>query len=105
MSQRGVEGLLGRLITDGGFRERFYEEPAAICVDEAMDVTTRELEAILALKQPRIEDFAKLLDSRIVRAVVSGEHHQKGKPESGTVSRSTLLVSDAATRPKQQRVR
>ena len=104
MSQRGVEGLLGRLITDKDFRERFYEEPAAVCVEEAMEVTARELEAVFALKEPQIEDFSKQLDAHIVRAVVNGEQHQSGKRMSESSSRSALLVS-GAMRARQQRVR
>ena len=74
MSQRSVEGLLGRLITDKQFRELFYENPAGTCLQQAIDLTARELEAVLALDESRIDAFAKQIDARIVRAAVSGPH-------------------------------
>ncbi len=75
MSQRAVEGTLGRLITDSEFRRVFFADPAATCVRESLDLTTRELEALLALDQSRLQAFAKVLDARIVRAAIGGSHY------------------------------
>src|SRR5262245_47068146 len=93
MSQRGVEGLLGRMVTDRDFRQRFYQEPAAVCLVESIDVTERELEAILALDEARIVDFASQLDARIVRASLDGhgaEHRSapKGRAPSNDRARA-----------------
>jgi hypothetical protein len=68
MSQRVVEGLLGRLLTDEDFRHRFYLQPAATCRDGGFDLTSRELEALLGLDEADVSDFAKRLAPRIVRA-------------------------------------
>ena len=68
MSQRAVEALLGRLITDLDFRTKFYDQPSATCDKEAFELTTRELEALLLLDEASLEGFAKLVDARIVRA-------------------------------------
>ena len=70
MSQRGVEGLLGRLITDKSFRQRFFQEPGAVIVAESLEVTTRELDAVCRLDEERVISFAKGLDNRIVRAAL-----------------------------------
>jgi predicted DNA-binding protein (UPF0251 family) len=70
MSQKAVEGLLGRLLTDPAFRHWFYAEPAASCLKEGLDVTTRELEAILVVDEAQFDEFGKQLDLRIVRAAV-----------------------------------
>jgi hypothetical protein len=70
MSQRAVENLLGRLLTDAEFRRRFFQEPAARCGQEILDVSGREIEAVLAVAQVEFEQFAKQLDPRIVRAAV-----------------------------------
>lgn len=78
MSQRAVEGTLGRLITDSEFRRGFYADPAATCVHESLDLTTRELEALMALDQSRLQTFARVLDARIVRASVGGAHYWNG---------------------------
>lgn len=68
MSQKAVESLLGRLITDRELRSQFYEQPAATCAKEGLELTTRELGALLALDQASVEGFAQLVDARIVRA-------------------------------------
>jgi len=73
MSQRHVEWLLGRLTTDRDFRQRFYQDPAAICARESVELTDSELAALLALEQTRLEEFAKRLDPRIVRANAVGD--------------------------------
>jgi hypothetical protein len=68
MSQMHVEWLLGRLMTDRDFRKRFYHDPAALCASEAVELTAYEFTALLSLEQARIDEFAKRLDPRIVRA-------------------------------------
>jgi len=70
MSQKAVEGLLGRLLTDPEFRRWFYQEPAVSCRQEALDATSREIEAILVVDEVEFEQFTKRLDPRIVRAAV-----------------------------------
>jgi hypothetical protein len=70
MAQKAVETLLGRLLTDEDFRRRFFEEPLAVCRQEAFDVTSRELEAILATDEVQFAQFVKQLDPRIVRATL-----------------------------------
>lgn len=74
MAQKGVELLLGRLITDADFRRRFREEPAAACMGAALEVTTRELEAVLNIDPSAVDVFARHLDPRIVRASIAGDH-------------------------------
>jgi hypothetical protein len=104
MSQKGVEGLLGRMVTDGDFRRRFYQEPAATCIAQALEVTTRELEAVLALDEARVAEFSKMLDARIVRAQVNGASHCGATPEHVIGSR-TDDVSQPAVRARQYRAR
>jgi hypothetical protein len=68
MSQRVVEGLLGRLLTDEEFRHRFYLQPAGTCRERSFDLTSRELEALLRLNEAEVSSFAKRLAPRVVRA-------------------------------------
>lgn len=89
MSQRAVEGLLGRLITDKAFRHKFYEEPVASCAQESLEVTQRELEALLRLDELHLEQFAKRLDPKIVRATV----------EVNALSRRVRSVAEAEAAP------
>jgi len=103
MSQRGVEALLGRLITDVEFRRRFFIEPAAVCVELGLDVTPRELDAACRLDEAPIVAFAERLDPRIVRAPVNVAPAQPEKPAVGGGHRG--LGSEEITGPKQQRAR
>jgi hypothetical protein len=70
MSQRDVETLLGRLLTDGTFRRRFFSTPEEIISKEPLQLIPRELQAVLAMDAREIERFAYRLDPRIVRADV-----------------------------------
>ncbi len=72
MSQRAVERLLGRLITDAEFRRRFYEDAAAACGAMRHALTPRELEAVQATDETAVRAFAAQLDPRIVRAALRG---------------------------------
>lgn len=98
MSQQAVEWTLGRLITDSEFRRGFYADPAATCVRESLDLTTREIEALMAVDQAGLQTFAMGLDARIVRASVGGAHYwsswagaarERGKPGPGSRPRLT----------------
>ena len=100
MSQRAVEGTLGRLITDSEFRRGFYANPAATCLREALDLTTRELEALIALDQSRLHDFAKVLDARIVRAGLGGAHYWSEWASSARGSRERNKLTPGASRPR-----
>jgi len=89
MTQKAVESLLGRLLTDHGFRRRFYEEPATSCRQEALDVTSRELEAVLVVGESLFEEFAHRLDPRIVRAAVG--RHARSRTKSAAELGSTKV--------------
>jgi len=85
MSQRTVECLLGRLITDRQFRVRFFEAPASVCAEGGLDITARELEALLRLDESRIAEFAHHVDVKIVRAAVEPEGRMR-QPVAGITS-------------------
>jgi single-stranded DNA-binding protein len=68
MSQRGVEQLLGRVISDPEFRRRFYEDAVATCDAAGLQLTQREVEAVQATDEMAVRAFAAHLDPRIVRA-------------------------------------
>ncbi len=92
MSQRAVESLLGRLLTDEGFRCQFYAEPAVTCRSESLDVTSRELEAILTLDEVHLSGVAGQLDPRIVRATVRHEE-PASRVKSGSKSTGAKLTA------------
>ena len=70
MSQRAVEQLLGRLITDPEFRRRFYEDAGAACNTAGLQLTQREREALQVTDEMAVRSFAAQLDPRIVRAAL-----------------------------------
>jgi hypothetical protein len=70
MSQRAVEQLIGRVITDPEFRRRFFEDAAAACAAANLQLTPRECEAVQALDEMAVRAFASQLDPRIVRAAL-----------------------------------
>ncbi len=72
MSQRSVEALIGRLVTDRRLRRRFFEAPEQTCSSETYDVSEREMEALLGLGELEIEFLSQRLDASIVRAEASG---------------------------------
>ena len=97
MSQRTIEGTLGRLITDGEFRRAFYADPTEMCLRASLDLTTRELDALMALDQSHLQAFAQVLDARIVRAAGGGAHHSS-ESASGLRARSKLGPDPSTTR-------
>ncbi len=66
MSQKAVEQIIGRMVTDSQFRKLVFSDP-----DQALaeyDLTMDERQAILALESKHVEDFAGKLDKRITKA-------------------------------------
>jgi hypothetical protein len=68
MSHKGVETIIGKLVTDEDFRRRFFEEPGA-AFDELQqrgcEVTVVERDALLAIDPAAIEAFAVAIDGRL----------------------------------------
>ena len=78
MSQRNVEQVIGRLVTDEGFRRRFAEGPRAALeelVAGGLELNPCELRALVALDPQRVARFAEALDPRIQKCDLHG-----GKP-------------------------
>lgn len=92
MSQRAVESILGRLITDEEFREEFFREPLEACRINDWGVTPAELSALIGLDPGMLRGMAGSLDPKIVRAIATDkrqeEHaaHRDGDRESSRVA-------------------
>ncbi|MFQ5666151.1 MAG: Franean1_4349 family RiPP [Candidatus Binatia bacterium] len=90
MSQKTVECLLGRLVTDRAFRQRFFQEPAATCAQESLDILPRELAALRAIEERAIERLTGELDPKIVRAALDLPVRRAGtaRPKPGSARAS-----------------
>ncbi len=75
MSQRGVERVIGRLVTDEEFRRRFAEDPAALLAEVAgcsLELTDLEIRALISIDLRCLDRLARTLDPRIQKIFVQG---------------------------------
>ncbi|MBW8873746.1 MAG: Nif11 family protein [Acidobacteria bacterium] len=71
MSQKSVEALLGKLVTDEELRQRFRRDPADVLQSfrqTGWDLSTVEAEAIRSLDPAALERLADALDPRLQKA-------------------------------------
>jgi hypothetical protein len=71
MSQRSVEKILGRLVTDEAFRRHYWERPAAVLdelVASGAELNDCERRALRALRRDAVDRFAAALDPCIQKA-------------------------------------
>lgn len=76
MSQRNVEKVIGRLVTDEGFRRRFAEDKETVLqevLDHGFDLNPCERRALLGLDPHSIARFAEQLDP-CIQKVELGNH-------------------------------
>jgi hypothetical protein len=67
MSQRDVERVLGRLLTDEGFQEDFFRDPARASLLLGLQLTADEVEALLRIPRSALATLGARLDDRICR--------------------------------------
>ena len=68
MSQRSVEGVIGKLATDEAFRRRFFSDPSSALrelAERGCELTAVETQALLALDPHAMESFAGAIDPRL----------------------------------------
>ena len=68
MSHRSVETVIGRLVTDEGFRRRFLGDPGAALADLGRcgcELTAVELEALAGIDGGALKTFTAALDRRL----------------------------------------
>ena len=71
MSQKSVEQLLGRILTDEAFRRAFFPIRASsfeLAAAQGFELTAVERSAIATLSRCRFERMGRGLDSRIARS-------------------------------------
>ena len=75
MSHRNVEQVIGRLVTDEGFRRRFVEDAGAALqglLDEGLELNPCERRALLAIDPVHLGRFAEAIDPCIQKAEIRG---------------------------------
>ena len=70
MSQKIVQTIIGRAVTDTAFREKMYQDMDAIFI-EYPDLTDEEKDALRKMKREHVDQFAGQLDDRISKGSVS----------------------------------
>ena len=71
MSQKGVERILGRLLTDEAFGEMFFADHARAILSIGVELTRHETEALLRIPRAALHDFSARLDDRICKLHLS----------------------------------
>lgn len=69
MSQEAVERVMGRLLTDEGFRRSAKESLEVACMQQGYLLTTTELSLLSDLKLQALTDVAAQLNPGLCRAV------------------------------------
>jgi hypothetical protein len=67
MSQRDIESLLGRLLTDSAFRVRFFSRPAETAAREGLGMTPRELKQLERVPVSAVLELASHIDPTLRR--------------------------------------
>ena len=89
MSQRNVETLIGRLVTDEGFRRRFGDRPAEVLGEllaAGWELTPSEQRALTCCNLGVVERCARAVDPRLLKVDLRQAHHPnrggaRGEPE------------------------
>jgi len=76
MSQRAVERVLGRLVTDEGFRAVFFTDAGGALAPYTADLTTHELDALRRVPREALVALEARLDDRICRLSVPAANHE-----------------------------
>lgn len=67
MSQRAVEQILGKLLTDEKFRDGFFRNPEQAAREAGLDLSRPEVDALRRVPPGALGRLCALLDDRICR--------------------------------------
>jgi len=76
MSQRCVEQVIGRLVTDEAFRRRFADAPEAALLEFTrcgLELTGLERRALASIDLEQAAAFGERIDPRLQKAALLGE--------------------------------
>ncbi|HTK28566.1 MAG TPA: Os1348 family NHLP clan protein [Vicinamibacterales bacterium] len=75
MSQKTVQAIIGRLLTDEDFRQHFLQHPRDVLTalhDQGFELTACEIEALMRTDRALWRDAATRIDSRLQRCSLRG---------------------------------
>lgn len=78
MSQRNVERVIGKLVTDEAFRRRFAEDSEGALTDTmacGLELTECERHALRSIDVRMIARLARALDPRLQKTDITGGSH------------------------------
>jgi hypothetical protein len=73
MSQRGVERIVGKLVTDRGFCEDFFRDPVGASLRVGVELTRDETDALLHIPRAALAHLCVRLDDRICKLHITHE--------------------------------
>lgn len=73
MSQRVVERAVGKLVTDEGFRDAFFQNPKTASLQAGLELSAEELDALARIPRPALAALSARLDDRICRLHIALE--------------------------------
>jgi hypothetical protein len=80
MTQRSVEVLIGRLVSDEELRALFRRDPRAVLSEarqSGLELSALEAEAFETLDLPALERLARALDARLQRASLKPQRRRR----------------------------
>ena len=108
MSQAAVERMLGKLITDDAFRERFFTDPAVVGSHAGLELSSAVLDALSRLPKKALVQFSRCLDERIRRLPLDRDQGRVSADgldvEAGAPPAESPTVIDVAPRARTQGV-
>jgi hypothetical protein len=89
MSQRNVERVIGRLVTDEAFRRQFAADPhstLSLVADSGVELNDCELRALASIDPEALGRFTAVIDPRIQKSdlgIRNGEMDMRNREDQG----------------------
>jgi hypothetical protein len=80
VSQRAVEQVLGKMVTDERFREAFLVNPESAALQTGLALGRDEITALRRIPRELLDAFAAKLDGRICRLCVAARPEPTESP-------------------------
>jgi aryl-alcohol dehydrogenase-like predicted oxidoreductase len=77
MTQRSVEILIGKLLTDEELRESFQRDPQGALLqlrNQGLEFSSLELQALSSIEPAEVSDLAEVIDPRLQKASLRSKH-------------------------------